>query len=77
MQIEESTKEIIKMVGKLDRHVKGYSSYHKKLGNSISTTINMYNSSSKELKKMDKDVARITGGKPEIEIKEIDKPPLE
>jgi len=77
MQIEESTKEIIKLVGKLDRHVKGYSSYHQKLGNSISTTINMYNSSSKELKKIDKDVAKITGGKPEIEIKEIDKPSTE
>jgi len=77
MQIEESTKEIIKLVGKLDRHVKGYSSYHKKLGNSINTTINMYNSSSRELKKIDKDVAKITGGKPEIEIKKLDKPSSE
>ena len=74
MQIEESTKEIIKLVDKLDRHIKSYSSYHKKLGNSINTTMNMYNSSSRELKKIDKDVAKITGGKPEIEIKELEKP---
>ena len=74
MQIEESTKEIIKLVDKLDRHIKGYSSYHKKLGNSINTTMNMYNSSSRELKKIDKDVAKITGGNPEIEIKELEKP---
>jgi len=77
MQIEESTKEIIKMVGKLDRHVKGYSSYHKKLGNSINTTVNMYNRSNKELQKIDKDTAKITSGKPEIEIEEIEKPLLD
>ena len=77
MQIEESTKEIIKMVGKLDRHIKSYSSYHKKIGNSINTTVNMYNSSSHEFEKIDKDVAKITGGKPEIEIKEIEKPSAE
>ncbi len=74
MQIEESTKEIIKLVGKLDRHLKGYSSYHQKLGKSINTTVNMYNSSSKELKKIDKDVAKISGGKPEIEIERLEKP---
>jgi len=77
MQIEESTKEIIKLVSKLDRHVKSYSSYHKKLGNSINTTVNMYNNSSKELKKIDKDATKISGGKPEIEIKEIEKPSIE
>jgi DNA recombination protein RmuC len=74
MQIEESTKEIIKLVGKLDRHVKGYSSYHKKLGSSINTTVNMYNNSSKEFKKIAKDTAKISGGKPEIEIEQLEKP---
>jgi DNA recombination protein RmuC len=77
MQIEESTKEIIKLVGKLDRHVKSYSLYHKKLGNSINTTVNMYNRSNKELKKIDKDAAKITGGKPEIETEDMDKPLLD
>jgi len=77
MQIEESTKEIIKLVDKLSRHVKSYSSYHNKLGNSITTTVNMYNRSNKELGKIDKDVAKITSGKPEIETEEVTKPLLD
>jgi len=77
MQIEESTKEIIKMVGKLDRHVKSYSSYHGKLGNSINTTVNMYNKSNKELEKIGKDTAKITSGKPQIEVEDIEKPLLD
>ena len=77
MQIEESTKEIIKMVGKLDRHIKGYSSYHKKLGNSINTTVNMYNKSNKELQKVSKDTSKITSGKSNIEIEDIEKPLLD
>jgi len=77
MQIEESTKEIIKLVGKLDRHVKSYGSYHKKLGNSINTTVNMYNRSNQELKKIDKDTAKITSGNPKIETEDIEKPLLD
>jgi len=77
MQIEESTKEIIKMVGKLDRHVKSYVSYHKKLGNSITTSVNMFNRSNKELEKVDKDRAKIVGGKPEIETEDVEKPLLD
>ena len=77
MQIEESTKEIIKLVGKLDRHVKGYNLYHNKLGNSINTTVNMYNRSNQELKKIGKDTAKITDGKPQIETEDIEKPLLD
>ncbi|MFH1461006.1 MAG: DNA recombination protein RmuC [Patescibacteria group bacterium] len=77
MQIEESTKEIIKLVGKLDRHFKNYFSYHEKLGNSITTSVNMYNRSNKELQKIDKDVAKITSGKPEIETEDLEKPLLD
>lgn len=72
MQIEASTKEIIKLVGKLDRHLKGYSSYHQKLGKSINTAMNMYNISSRELRKIDKDVAKISGGQPQIEAERTD-----
>lgn len=77
MQIEESTKEIIKMVGKLDGHVKSYSSYHEKLGSNLATTVNMYNKSNKELQKIGKDTAKITSGKPQIEVEDIEKPLLD
>ncbi len=74
LQIEESAKEIIKRVEELGKHLKSYEEYHGKLGNAISTVVNHYNTGNKELKKIDKDVMRITGTSPEIETLEIEKP---
>ncbi len=74
MQIEESAKDIIKRVGELGKHLKAYEEYHGKLGNAISTVVNHYNTSNKELRKIDKDVMRISGSSPELETLEIDKP---
>lgn len=73
LQIEESAKEIIKRVEELGRHLKSYDEYHTKLGNSLSTVINHYNASGKELKKIDKDVLRISGKSPELEHVQLDK----
>lgn len=67
MQIEETAKDIIKRVDELGKHLKGYEDYHNKLGNALETVGNHYRASSKELKKVDKDVMRITGTSPEIE----------
>ncbi len=61
MQIEEKAQEIIKHVENLGKHIKAYDEYHGKLGASLSTVINHYSASSKELKKIDKDVLKITG----------------
>jgi DNA recombination protein RmuC len=61
MQIEEKTKEIQKNVSNLMNHLKSYEEYHAKLGNSLSTVVNHYNNGSKEFKKIDKDIVRITG----------------
>lgn len=77
MQIEESAKEIIKRVEDLGKHLKSYDEYHTKLGNSLSTVVNHYNSSNKELKKIDKDVLRITGSSPELSQLELGKPEAE
>lgn len=60
MQIEESAKEIRKRVDELGRHLGAYEEYHNKLGTTLKTVVNHYNSASKELKKVDKDVMRIT-----------------
>jgi len=76
-KIEESAKEIIKKVEDLGRHLKSYSDYHIKLGNAINTVSNHYNSSNKELKKIDKDVLRIAGASPELKLLEVEKPKIE
>lgn len=67
LKMEESVKEIIKKVGELGHHMTDYEEFIKKMGNSLGTTVNMYNNSYREFKKIDKDVYRITdhevGGK--------------
>lgn len=61
LQIEESAKEIRKRVAELIKHLKAQEEYHNKVGTSLKTVVNHYNTASKELKKVDKDVMRITG----------------
>lgn len=61
MEIEEQAKSIVQRVGELGKHLKAYEEYHNKLGNNLATVVNQYNFSNKELKKIDKDVVRITG----------------
>lgn len=77
MQIEEGAKEIIKRVEDLGKHLKSYDEYHNKLGNALGTVVNHYNASNKELKKIDKDVLRITGSSPDLALLEITKPEIE
>ncbi|MDP3645871.1 MAG: DNA recombination protein RmuC [bacterium] len=75
-KIEETAKDIAKNVESLSRHMKAYEDYYKKLGNSLSTTVNHFNAGSKELGKIDKDVTKITGASPELDITLLDKPAL-
>ncbi len=77
MQIEESAKEIRKNVEGLQKHLKSYEEYQTKLGNALSTTVNHYNASNKEFKKIDKDVVRITGAESDIELLEVARPETE
>ena len=74
LQIEETAKDIIKRVDELGTHLKRYEEYHAKLGASLGTVVNHYNNSGKELKKVDKDVLRITGEAPGLDVKSIDQP---
>jgi DNA recombination protein RmuC len=77
LQIEESAMEIRKHVEDLGKHLLAYDEYFKKLGNNINTTVNAYNTASKELGKIDKDVMRITDGERLIEPLLIEKTDLE
>jgi DNA recombination protein RmuC len=77
LQIEESAKEILKNVEKLNRHIMTYDDFLKKLGGSMATTVNHYNKAYKEFKKIDKDVVRIRGEKSELEPIVLDKPKTE
>lgn len=74
MQIEEGAKDIIKRVGELGTHLRSYEEVHQKLGKAIETTVNHFNKSNHEFRKIDKDVMRITGETLEIENLSLEKP---
>lgn len=79
MQANESIKEIVGRIEDLGRHMSNYEVYLQKMGNSLGTTVNMYNTSYKEFKKIDKDIYKISdereGGKADPLL--IDKPTIE
>lgn len=74
LQIEEQAKDIQVRVGKLGQHITKYDEYMKKLGGSLSTTVNHFNNATKEFVKIDKDVVKIAGKEPSVEALLIDKP---
>lgn len=77
MQIEEQAKDIVTRVSELGKHLKSYEEYHRKLGASLGTVVNHFNSTSKEFKRIDKDVFRITGQSQDIELLSLEKPEIE
>lgn len=76
-KIEESAKHIQQRVEDLGKHLSAYEDYMRKLGASLGTSVNHYNTAYKELKKVDKDVLRITGEAAGIDVVAIDKPSFE
>ena len=79
MKVEESINEIQINIEKLGNHLNAYLTYHEKLGNSIGTVVKQYNVTSKEFKKIDRDITKLTSNRTNIgiEIENIDKPMVE
>lgn len=76
-QIEQAAQDIGKRVEELGKHIKAYEEYYMKLGASLSTTVNHYNTGYKELGKIDKDVRRIAGEAPGIDPQLLERPVME
>jgi DNA recombination protein RmuC len=74
LQIEEQAKDIQIRVGLLGVHIKKFDELLNKMGKSLSTTVNHYNNSYKELAKIDKDVVKISGGSNNAEAVIVDRP---
>jgi len=77
MEIEEKAQDIIKRVEDLGRHIGSYDKHFISLGKSISTTVNHYTKAGSELKKIDKDVLKITGESANVEVVELERPEVE
>lgn len=76
MRIEESVKEIVKRVGELRKHLQSFGEFHDKVGKNIQLTVSSYNNASREFRKVDKDILRITGneGEESYQVVELEKP---
>jgi DNA recombination protein RmuC len=77
LQIEEQAKDIQKRVGELGRHIASHETFMQKLGASLGTTVNHYNTAHKELGKIDRDVVKIADTTPAVEPLILDKPQLD
>lgn len=79
LEIEKSTQDIIKRVSELGKHFNMYKDVHERLGKNLRTVVTQYNQSSGEIKKISKDVIRITDGSKDqlIDLEDIEKPSLE
>ena len=79
MKIEDSINEVLKNVEKLSKHLNSYKIYHDKLGNTLGIAVNHFNESTKEFKKIDKDVVKITSGNSQINVQSdmLEKPRID
>tara|TARA_B100000575_G_scaffold57829_1_gene43645 strand:+ start:3615 stop:4664 length:1050 start_codon:yes stop_codon:yes gene_type:complete len=79
MKVEESFKEIQMNLEKLDNHLNAYSTFHKKLGSSLSTVVNHFNVSNKEFNKIDKDITKLNPDRTSIgiESENLERPLIE
>jgi len=75
-KISDQAQTIIKEVERLGKHLFTYSEYMRRLGQHLDTTVSSYNKAGKELKKIDKDVVKLTAGEAKIEVDEVDRPEL-
>ena len=74
LQIEEQARDIQVRVGLLGAHIKKFDDLMSRMGKSLSTTVNHYNNSYKELAKIDKDIVRIAGSEKQTDPQLIDRP---
>lgn len=77
IEIHKDTEKIRKNIEQLSKHLIAHNAYMMKLGSSLGTTVNHYNSTYKELGKIDRDIVKITDAEASVEPLLLDKPTLE
>jgi len=77
IEIQKDTEKIRKNIEQLSKHLIAHNGYMIKLGNSLGTTVGHYNTTYKELGKIDKDIVKIADTKPGVEPMLIDKPSID
>jgi DNA recombination protein RmuC len=74
MEIHRDTEKIRKNIEQLQKHLLAHNAYMLKLGSSLGTTVGHYNTTYKELGKIDRDIVKIADTEPTVDPLLIDKP---
>ncbi len=77
IDIHKDTEKIRKNIEQLSRHLVAHNGYMQKLGSSLGTTVGHFNTTYKELGKIDKDVVKIAETNPSVEPMLLDRPNLD
>ncbi len=77
LQIQNDTDKIKKNIEQLGKHLLAHNGYMQKLGASLGSAVGHFNTTYRELSKIDKDVVKITDTSSVVEPIELNKPSLE
>ena len=77
LEIQKDTENIRKNIELLGKHLMAHNGYMQKLGSSLGTTVNHFNTTYKELGKIDRDIVKIADTEPSIEPALLERPKLD
>lgn len=77
MEIHKDTEKIRKNIEQLSKHLMAHNAYMQKLGNSLGTTVGHFNTTYKELGKIDNDIVKIAEVSTGVEPMLLDRPQLD
>jgi DNA recombination protein RmuC len=77
MEIQKDTDKIRKNIEQLSKHLMAHNGYMQKLGASLGTTVGHYNTTYKELGKIDRDIVKIAEVEATVEPLQLERPNLE
>ena len=77
IEIQKDTDKIRKNIEQLSKHLLAHNGYMQKLGASLGTTVGHFNTTYKELGKIDKDIVKIADTEPTVEPMLLERPTLD
>lgn len=77
LEIHKDTEKIRKNIEQLSKHLVAHNGYMQKLGSSLGTTVGHFNTTYKELGKIDKDVIKIAETSASVDPMLLDRPTLD
>jgi DNA recombination protein RmuC len=77
IEIHKDTEKIRKNIEQLSKHLIAHNTYMQKLGSSLGTTVGHFNTTYKELGKIDRDIVKIAETEPSVDPLALDRPHLD